>query len=273
MRFVSVGECLIEMTEGDDGRYDLCYTGDGLAAARYARRSLPDAWTVDLATAVGNDAASRRLVRYLGSEGIGVGAVQVFDDLLPGLSLVDKPGNFANRTQWRERSAARAMTEDRNALADGFASADCILFSGPSLALLGPRARGRLMKALHVARSAGARIAFAPNEEPSLWTSARIMGSCITAAAILADVVIANYPDGHAQFGDASPDATARRYIDIGAYEVAVRDGATLHAFTGDGTTASATATALLKPNRVTGAYLAARLTGASPEDAVKAAV
>jgi 2-dehydro-3-deoxygluconokinase len=273
MRFVSVGECLIEMTEGDDGRYDLCYTGDGLVAARYVRRALPDAWTVDLATAVGDDAASRRLVRYLASEGIGVGAVQVFDDLHPGLALIDKPGNAANTTQWRERSAARAMTEDRKALADGFANADCILFSGPGLAILGPRARGRLMKALHTARSVGARIAFAPNEQPELWTSARVMGSCITAAAILADVVIANYPDGHAQFGDASPAATAHRYIEIGADEVAVRDGDTLHSFTRDGASASATATGLLKANRITGAYLAARLMGASTQDAVKAAI
>lgn len=273
MRFVSVGECLIEMTEGDDGRYDLCYTGDGLAAARYARRSLPDDWTVDIATAVGNDAASRRLVRYLASEGIGVGAVQVFEDLRPGLALIDKPGNLANTTQWRDHSAASAMTEDREALADGFANADCILFSGPSVALLGPRARGRLIKALHVARTAGTRIAFAPNEQPSLWTSPGVMGSCITVAAVVADVVIANYPDGHAQFGDASPEATARRYIEIGADEVAVRDGATLHAFTRDGTNASATGAALLKPNRMTGEYLAARLMGASPEDAVKAAI
>ena len=53
-RFVSVGECMIEMSGGEDGLYRLGYAGDTLNTAWYARARLGDDWDVDYVTALGD---------------------------------------------------------------------------------------------------------------------------------------------------------------------------------------------------------------------------
>ena len=54
-RFVSVGECMIEMSGGTDDLYRLGYAGDTLNTAWYARALLPQDWQVDYVTALGDD--------------------------------------------------------------------------------------------------------------------------------------------------------------------------------------------------------------------------
>jgi len=164
-------------------------------------------------------------------------------------------------------------------LAGALAGSDIAYFSGISLAILPPRGRGKLMQALHLARRDGARIAFDPNERPALWTSPRVMGSTITAAAILADVVLPTFPDEAAMFGDSSPEAVAERYLSWGADEVVVKNGAE-PAFVA---TRESRGWVAPKPGAVSvdptgagdsfnGAYLSARAQGASPLEAAAAA-
>ena len=58
--------------------------------------------------------------------------------------------------------------------------ADMVYFSGISIAILAPRARGRLLKAIVKARDKGARVVFDTNLRPALWTSPEVMKSCLT---------------------------------------------------------------------------------------------
>src|SRR3569623_1303174 len=225
-RFVSVGECMIEMSGGDDGQYRLGYAGDTLNTAWYARARLPDTWAVDYATALGDDLYSQQMVDFFAENGIGTGHIQKIAGRRPGLYLIHQADGDRHFTYWRGQSAAKAMADDPAALNDALAGADIAYFSGISLALLNARGRGKLMKAIHLARQGGARVAFDPNERPLLWTSARVMGSTITAAATLADIVLPTFPDEAALFGDASPEAVAERYLGWGADEVVVKNGA-----------------------------------------------
>ena len=74
------------------------------------------------------------------------------------------------------------------------------------------------MKAIHLTRQAGARVAFDPNERPALWTSPKVMGSTITAAATIADIVLPTFPDEAATFGDEANrivNCSATFYIGI----------------------------------------------------------
>lgn len=274
-RFVSVGECMIEMSGGEDGTYRLGYAGDTLNTAWYARAMLPEDWDVDYVTALGDDMYSEQMADFFIENGIGVDYIQMAEGRRPGLYMIHQKDGDRHFTYWRGQSAAKAMAEDPEALYEAFEGADIAYFSGISLAILHPRARGKLMKAIHLAKEGGARVAFDPNERPALWSSPKVMGSTIAAAAILADVVLPTFPDEQALFGDASPEAVAERYLSWGAEEVVVKNGAE-PAFV-----ASREARGFVAPrpgaksvdptgagDSFNGAYLAARADGASPLEA-----
>ncbi len=278
-RFVSVGECMIEMSGGEDGTYRLGYAGDTLNTAWYARARLPEDWHVDYVTALGDDLYSQQMRDLFEKNGIGTDRIQTIPNRRPGLYLIHQAHGDRHFTYWRGQSAAKQLADDTDALNAALAGADIAYFSGISLAILNSRARGHLMKALHLARESGARIAFDPNERPVLWTSPEVMASTITAGAILADIVLPTFPDEQALFGDASPEAVAERYMSAGAEEVVVKNGAE-PAFV-----ASRESQGWVAPkpgaksvdqtgagDSFNGAYLAARAEGATPLEAAEKA-
>jgi 2-dehydro-3-deoxygluconokinase len=274
-RFVSVGECMIEMSGGEDGLYRLGYAGDTLNTAWYARACLGEDWDVDYVTALGDDMYSEQMADFFDTNGIGVGYIQQVENRRPGLYMIHQQDGDRHFTYWRDRSAAKLMAEDPEALYEAFEGADIAYFSGISLAILHPRARGKLMKAIHLAKEGGARVAFDPNERPRLWTSPAVMGSTICAAAILADVVLPTFPDEKELFGDASPEAVAERYLSWGAEEVVVKNGAEpafVASREAQGWVAPEPGAKSVDPtgagDSFNGAYLAARAQGASPLEA-----
>ena len=278
-RFVSVGECMIEMSGGDEGNYRLGYAGDTLNTAWYARARLPADWDVDYVTALGDDLYSQQMVDFFADNGLGIGHIQKIDGKRPGLYLIHQAEGDRHFTYWRGQSAAKLMAEIPEALTTAFAGADIAYFSGISLAILNARGRGQLLKAIHQARQNGARVAFDPNERPALWTSPRVMGSTITAAATIADIVLPTFPDEAALFGDASPEAVAQRYLSWGAEEVVVKNGgepAFVAARDSQGWVAPQPGARSVDPtgagDSFNGAYLAARARGLSPLDAAAAA-
>lgn len=225
-RFVSVGECMIEMSGGDGGQYRQGFAGDTLNTAWYAKALLGGGWSVDYVTALGDDLYSGQMREFLGKAGIGTGHIQTIKGKRPGLYLIHQQDGDRHFTYWRDQSAARQMAEDREALEAGLAGADMVYFSGITMAILAPRARGRLLKAIIRARDAGARVAFDPNIRPALWSGPRAMQACLSAAASIADIVLPTHSDDKPIFGDESAEATAERYLAMGVSEVVVKDGA-----------------------------------------------
>jgi 2-dehydro-3-deoxygluconokinase len=277
-RFVSVGECMIELSGGEGRQYRMGFAGDTLNTIWYARARLPADWTTDYVTALGDDAYSTEMRDFLATNGIGTGSIQTIAGRRPGLYMIRQHQGDRQFTYWRENSAARLLAEDPAALASAFQGADLVYFSGITLAILLPRARGRLLKAIVAARDAGSLIAFDPNARPGLWKSVPVMGVVTTVAASLSDIVLPTYPDEQACFGDASPETTVSRYLELGVPEVVVKDGASpAHlGFGGHREIVPATAGEVVDAtgagDSFNGAYLAARLTGADPVTAAQAA-
>jgi 2-dehydro-3-deoxygluconokinase len=278
-RFVSMGEAMIEMAGGEDKQYRLGYAGDTLNTAWYMRALLGDDWSVDYFTALGEDRYSSDMRAFLDGNGIGTQFIGTIKGRRPGLYMIHQERGDRHFTYWRDQSAARQMAEDKDALRTALDGASMVYFSGITLAILHPRARGRLLGAIVRARDAGAKIAFDPNVRPALWSSPRVMGSMLTAAASLCDIVLPTHSDEAPIFGDADVAATAARYLELGVDEVVVKDGAN------PALIATETEQVMVGPkpgatvvdatgagDSFNGAYLSARLAGKSLREAAEAA-
>ncbi len=277
-RLVSVGECMIEMSALEDGRYRLGFAGDTLNTAWGLRALLGPDWSIDYVTALGDDLYSQQMRDFLQTNGIGTGAIQTISGRRPGLYLIHQKEGDRHFTYWRDQSAARQMAEDRDALFASIKGADFVYFSGISLAILHARARGRLLKAIVEARDAGARVAFDPNVRPALWRSPAVMKAVLTAGATIADIVLPTHGDEATLFGDAGPEGTARRYLELGVSEVAVKDGANPAMIAENGRMERVEAVAAPRVVDPTGAgdafnsaFLASRLSGKGARESAEA--
>jgi len=276
-RFVSVGECMIELSGGENRQYRMGFAGDTLNCIWYARARLGGDWQTDYVTALGEDTYSNEMRGFLATAGIGTGHIQTVPGRRPGLYMIQQKDGDRHFTYWRDTSAAKLLAEDRGALAKALEGADLVYFSGITLAILAPRARGRLLKAIVNARKAGSKIAFDPNARPALWRSLPVMGALATVAAGLSDIVLPTYPDEKQVFGDADPAATLERYLALGPDEVVVKNGEApcRIGFGGERRDLAATRGEVVDAtgagDSFNGAYLAARLQGADPVEAARA--
>jgi 2-dehydro-3-deoxygluconokinase len=277
-RFVSIGECMIELSGGENRQYRMGFAGDTLNAVWYARARLDANWQTDYVTALGDDDYSAEMRAFLGENGISTGHIQTIPGGRPGLYMIRQKDGDRHFTYWRETSAARLLAENPAALEAAFAGAALIYFSGITLAILAPRARGRLLREIVRARDAGAEIAFDPNARPALWRSPAVMGSMTTVAASLSTIVLPTFGDEAPVFGDKAPEQTRARYMALGVPEVVVKDGANAARLAFNGETLEIAPTpgevvdATGAGDSFNGAYLAARLDGALPAEAAAAA-
>jgi 2-dehydro-3-deoxygluconokinase len=211
-RFVSVGECLAVLTEAADGRFDFSAAGDALATALALKPLLPDC-LVDLVAVLGTDPWSLRLVDAAESAGIGVAGVRLAEGRRCGMMIEDDQGGIV---AWREGAAARFIADDRPWLEGVLRGADAIAFSATSIAILPPRQRGRMLKAIVKARDGGAKVALLANVAPSLFGRPGAQGAVLTALATAADVIVGDGVELAALFGEDQA-ATLARLRDNGA--------------------------------------------------------
>ena len=81
---ICVGEALVELARGADGRFALASGGDTFNTAIYlARAGLP----VNFATALGDDPYSEAIVSLAAAEGVGTELMLRVAGRLPGLAL------------------------------------------------------------------------------------------------------------------------------------------------------------------------------------------
>ena len=86
--FVSVGECMIELSNIEDRIFKMGFAGDTLNTAWYARALLSDAWSVSFATKLGNDELSQNAVSFITENNIGSDLIDYHPSLKIGIYLI-----------------------------------------------------------------------------------------------------------------------------------------------------------------------------------------
>ncbi len=272
----AIGECMIELSDQNGPNWRMGFAGDTLNTLWTIRALADPAVTTNYVSAFGDDPFSRDQIAFLAANGIGTASSPIIPGMRPGLYAITLDGAERSFTYWRTDSAARQLASEPAALAASIAGTDLVYFSGITLAILDAPGREILLEAIGAARKAGTRVAFDPNYRPRLWPSKPQAQAAIGNALAVTDIALPTFPDEYALFGDASSQATAERLAAAGVDEIVVKDGDKSAFVSVDGQQTTVAAVHVANPVDTTGAgdsfngsYLAARLSGLEPAQAV----
>jgi 2-dehydro-3-deoxygluconokinase len=275
--FVSVGECMIEISVGAGGEAGLAYGGDTLNTAVYAARQ---GLGVSYATALGDDPYSDAMIGLWQAEGIATDLVLRLPGRLPGLYAIrtDDSGERSFH-YWRDRAPARDLFDlpEGARVAGALSRAGLVYFSGITLSLYSESGRDRFHRALADAKAAGATIAFDGNFRPRGWPDRATARSVFERFLTLVDVALPTAEDERMLFGDADAAAVARRLAALGVGEIAVKDGAAGALVASAAGVGRVPVPEAVRPVDTTAAgdsfnagYLAGRIAGLGPEAAAR---
>ena len=132
---VCVGEVMVELARGNDGRFSLSSGGDTFNTAVYLARA---GIGVNYATALGDDPYSDQILALAAAEGVGSDLVVRVPGRLPGLYIIETDESGERHFHyWRDNSPARELFElpEWGRVAEPMVEAKLIYFSGITLSL------------------------------------------------------------------------------------------------------------------------------------------
>jgi 2-dehydro-3-deoxygluconokinase len=276
-RVVAIGEVMIELSRGNDGRYGLNFGGDTFNTAVYlARAGVPVAY----ATALGDDPFSDNLLAFANAEAVASDLVVRVPGRMPGLYLIETDAAGERRFYyWRETSPARDLFElpDWARIAEALLTARLIYFSGITLSLYSNVGLGRFLAVLEMARAKGVKVAFDGNYRPRGWKGDVARTRTVFMEALKrVDMALPTFDDEATLWGDASPEATVDRMQAFGIAEVVVKNGRNSALVAAQGRRDRVPVPEVVEPVDTTAAgdsfnaaYLASRLGGEDPAAAV----
>jgi 2-dehydro-3-deoxygluconokinase len=273
----SIGECMLELSGQTGPNWRMGFAGDTFNTL-WALHALSGERPATYVSAFGDDPFSQGQISFFAENGIGIGASPVIPGARPGLYAITLTGAERAFTYWRGDAAARRLASDPVALAKSLENQALVYFSGITLAILDAAARKTLLAAVAKARAAGSLVAFDPNYRPRLWQSREEAQAAMLDALAVTDIALPTFPDEQMLFGDTAPQATAARFGKL-VGEVVVKNGEEPALIATGGTLQPVPAQHVATPVDTTGAgdsfnggYLAARLAGHAPAEAVQRA-
>lgn len=272
---ICIGECMVELRPVDDGHLKRGFAGDAYNTAVYLKRSAPD---IDVAflTATGDESLSNAMVETWRGEGISDRLVFRIPGERPALYLIETNAKGDRKFHyWRSETPAKEWL--RLLLAAGGAEllnkSDLVYVSGISLAILSYADR---QAAVELLGSVKTKVAFDPNIRPALWKSMDEARHTFEAMVKVASIVLPSRQDYQLMYGMDDPQAQIEFTASLTEAEIALtcdEDGCRLRV--GDEIIALPTQAVKVVDtsgagDSFNGAYLAARLKGRDPRDAVK---
>jgi len=279
-RVICVGEVMVELSRGNDGRYGMGFGGDTFNTAVYlARAGIPAAY----ATAMGDDPYSDGLMALATAEGVNGDLIRRMRGRMPGLYLIETDAKGERQFYyWRETSPARDLFElpDWAAVAEALLSARLVYFSGVTLSLYSNTGIGRFLAALELARRQGVKVAFDGNFRPRGWKGDVARARTVFAEALKrVDIALPTFDDEATLWGDTNPEATVERLQAFGIGEIVVKNGSSTALVADKDGREHVPVPEVVEPIDTTAAgdsfnaaYLAARLNGENPLAAAGAA-
>ncbi|MEI9423314.1 sugar kinase [Mesorhizobium sp. Cs1299R1N1] len=271
----SIGECMLELSGQTGPNWRMGFAGDTFNTL-WALHALSPDRPATYVSAFGDDPFSQGQIAFFAENGIGIGSSPVIPGARPGLYAITLTGAERSFTYWRGDAAARQLASDPAALSKNLENQALVYFSGITLAILDEASRKALLVAVTKARAAGSLIAFDPNYRPRLWRRREDAQAAIVEALAVTDIALPTFPDEQVQFGDDTPQATADRLGQL-VKEVVVKNGEAPALIAEGGALREVAAIHVAVPVDTTGAgdsfnggYLAARLAGFGPTDAVR---
>jgi len=279
-RVVAIGEVMIELTRGGDGRFAVACGGDTFNTAVYLARAGID---VAFASALGDDPYSDGIVALAAAEGVASDLVLRVPGRLPGLDLIDATiADHRHVHYWRSEAPARELFElpDWGRIAESLLKAKLVYFSGITLSLYSNNGLGRFLAVVELARKQGAKIAFDGNFRPRGWKGDLTRTRTVFMEALKrVDIALPAYDDEAVLWGDPSPEATVERLGAFGIGEIVVKNGPNSALVSSGGQSEFIPVPEVVVPvdtmaagDSFNAAYIAARLSGDGPSAAAAAA-
>ena len=282
-RAVCVGEVLIELARGADGRFSLSCGGDAFNTAVYLSRAGVPGLEVAFASAIGDEPYSDSIMALAAAESVSANLVLRVPGRQPGLCLIEN-GVSGERSfrYWREGAPARELFElpDWVHVAESLIAARLIYFSGITLSLYSNNGLGRFLAVLEAARQQGVKVAFDGNFRPRGWKGDLAHTRTVFIETLKrVDIALPTFDDEAVLWGDPSPEATVDRLQAFGIGEIVVKNGPNSALLAVGGQREFIPVPEVVTPVDATAAgdgfnaaYIAARLSGTAPLEAVGAA-
>ncbi len=279
-RVVAIGEVMVEMARGSDGRFTPSCGGDTFNTAVYlARAGIPTAF----ATALGDDPFSDGILALAAAEGVATDLVLRERGRMPGLYLIEADSTGKRLFYyWRDTAPARDLFElvDWGRVAESLLKARLVYFSGITLSLYSNTALGRFLAIVEMARQQGVKVAFDGNFRPRGWKGDLSRTRTVFMEALKrVDIALPTYDDEAVLWGDPSPEATVDRLQAFGIGEIVVKNGPNSALVVAGGKSEFIPVPEVVVPVDTTAAgdsfnaaYIAARLAGDGPSAAAAAA-
>lgn len=223
---ICVGEAMLELSrQPASENWRLGYGGDTLNTAIHMAR---DGGNVAYFTAIGSDALSIGLTDSWSAEGVKTGLVLSHPGRSTGLyAITTDAAGERSFAYWRDNSAARAMMDlaDSQQALTKAGTADWLLFSLISLAILPDAGREILLELARAVRSNGGRVVFDGNYRPRLWSDHLQAQQWRDRAIACSDIGLPTAED-EAMLGLDDGEAVARHWQSLGCGETIVKLGA-----------------------------------------------
>ena len=284
MKIAVIGEPLVELSLSDEQGDNLQRRpgGDSLNMAIYLSRLLDkDRHQLSYFTRLGDDASSRWLMTALRTEAISTHQIGIEAGGQPGLCQIENLAGGERRfAYWRSDSPARRMFINQNhPHTTAFRGFDMLVFSAVTLAILQPAARENMLRQVAELAESGTAVVFDTNYRPALWHSPEIARHWVERASHLATLLMPTTDDLRPLYDVSSPTDMFRMLSDQYRCDIVLKDGGQPVQTRIDGIPGIFPLDCSGPRIDTTGAgdsfnagFVAARISGQSPEDSVTAA-